>query len=76
VKKRIYIETTVVSYYVSRPSHDIMIAGHQKATKKLWPLLSDKYEAFISALVYEEAAKGDATQAKLRLAAIGLFAMF
>ena len=37
MKKRIYIETSVVSYYTARPSRDIMIAGHQGATRDLWP---------------------------------------
>ncbi|MBU1902900.1 MAG: type II toxin-antitoxin system VapC family toxin [Proteobacteria bacterium] len=75
MKKRIYIETTVVSYYNARPSRDIMIAGHQEATRDLWPELSTKYETYISALVYEEAGKGDLDQAKMRLAAIEPFPM-
>ena len=76
MKKRLYIETTVVSYFVSRPSRDIIIAGHQKATREVWPRLAEKYEAFISALVYDEAGRGDAAQARLRLAAIKPFPMF
>ena len=75
MKKRIYIETTVVSYYNARPSRDIMIAGHQEATRDLWPELSTKYETYISALVYEEAGKGDLDQAKMRLATIEPFPM-
>ena len=75
MKKRIYIETTVVSYYTARPSRDIMIAGHQEATRDLWPELSTKYETYISALVYEEAGKGDLDQAKMCLAAIEPFPM-
>jgi hypothetical protein len=34
-----------------------------------------KYETYISALVYEEASKGDSDQAKIRLAAIKPFPM-
>ncbi|MBI5594399.1 MAG: type II toxin-antitoxin system VapC family toxin [Deltaproteobacteria bacterium] len=75
MKKRIYIETTIVSYYTARPSRDLMIAGHQEATRDLWPELSTKYETYISALVYEEASKGDSDQAKIRLAAIKPFPM-
>jgi hypothetical protein len=33
MKKRIYVETTVVSYLTAKPSRDIMIAGHQEATR-------------------------------------------
>lgn len=37
MKKRIYIETSVVSYLTARPSREIMIAGHQEATRDIWP---------------------------------------
>ena len=75
MKKRIYIETSVVSYYSARPSRDIMIAGHQQATRELWPYFLNRYETYISALVYDEAGKGDPIQAKKRLAAIKEFPM-
>ena len=75
MKKRIYIETTIVSYYTARPSRDLMIAGHQEATRDLWPEPSTKYETYISALVYEEASKGNPDQAKMRLEVIKPFPM-
>ncbi len=75
MKKRIYIETTIVTYYPPRPSRDLMIAGHQEATRDLWPELSTTYETYISALVYEEAGRGDLNQAKVRLEAIKPFPM-
>jgi predicted nucleic acid-binding protein len=75
MKKRVYIETTVVSYFTARPSRDIIMAGHQETTRDLWPDLAAKYETYISALVYEEAGKGDPDQAKMRLAAIEAFPM-
>ncbi|MDP3015454.1 MAG: hypothetical protein Q8N70_00065 [Deltaproteobacteria bacterium] len=75
MKKRVYVETTVVSYLTAKPSRDIMVAGHQEATRELWPELSAKYDTYISALVFEEAKKGDADQAKMRLEAIEPFPM-
>ncbi len=75
MRKKVYIETTVVSYFTARPSRDIMIAGHQEATRDLWPQLTDKYETYISALVYEEAGKGDTDQSRLRLSVIEPFPM-
>ena len=75
MKKRVYVETTVVSYLTAKPSRDIMVAGHQEATRELWPELSSKYETYISALVYEEARRGDPAQASVRLAAIEPFPM-
>ena len=75
MKKRVYIETTVVSYLTAKPSRDIMVAGHQEATRELWPELSAKYDTYISALVFEEAKRGDPDQAKMRLEAIEPFPM-
>jgi predicted nucleic acid-binding protein len=73
VKKTVYIETTVVSYLTARPSRDIVIAGHQEATRDLWLKLGEKYDAFVSVLVRREAGGGDASQAEKRLAAIAGF---
>lgn len=73
--KRVYIETTVVSYFTARPSRDLIISGHQEATHELWPRLAADYESYISALVYAEAARGDSSQARKRIAALKPFAM-
>lgn len=70
MKKRVYLETTVVSYFTAKPSRDLMIAGHQEATRELWLKIFAEYETYISALVYEESSRGDPEQAGKRLAAI------
>ena len=75
MKKKVYIETTVVSYLTAKPSRDLLVAGHQQATRELWPKLCDEYETFVSALVYEEGRRGDCEQAQLRLEAIKAFRM-
>ena len=75
MKRTLYIETTVVSYFTARPSRDLLVAGHQEATRELWPNLATLYETYVSALVYEEAARGDAEQAARRLTAIRPFRM-
>jgi predicted nucleic acid-binding protein len=75
MKRRVYVETTVVSYFTARPSRDIIVAGHQETTRGIWPDLIGKYETYISAIVYEETQKGDPDQARMRLAAIESFPM-
>ena len=75
MRKRLYVETTVVSYFTARPSRDLIIAGHQEATRELWPRLSSVYESYISALVYEEAGRGDPALAKMRLDSLQSFRM-
>ncbi len=32
MKQRVYIETSVVSYYTGRANRDVVIAGHQQST--------------------------------------------
>lgn len=75
MQKRVYIETSVVSYLTAKPSRDIMIAGHQEATRELWTILSTKFEPYISALVYQESSKGDPEKSQMRLSAIAKFSM-
>jgi predicted nucleic acid-binding protein len=70
---KVYIETSVVSYYAARPSRDVVIAGHQQATHDFWIRLGHDFESFISAVVLAESGKGDAEQAEKRLQAIRSF---
>jgi hypothetical protein len=73
VMRSIYLETTIISYFTARPSRDLVIAARHEATRELWPKLISEYDSYVSALVREEAGKGDAEQAKLRLEAIEKF---
>ena len=69
MKRKIYIETSVVSYYVSRSSRNLITAGHQATTNDFWDIL-DKYEVYISDVVIQEVSRGDNIQAEKRLDAI------
>jgi predicted nucleic acid-binding protein len=71
--RKIYLETTVVSYFTARASRDPAIAAHQKATRELWPRLLTEFETQVSALVYQEASRGDAQESAKRLKAIQPF---
>ena len=72
-KRSIYIETSVVSYYTGRASRDVVIAGHQQATQDFWLQLSDELLPHVSALVLNEAGKGDLDLARKRLDAVRSF---
>jgi len=63
----VYIETTVISYLVSRPSRDILIAAHQQVTNEWWENRRQKFECFISQVVIDEIQAGDSQVAKKRL---------
>jgi predicted nucleic acid-binding protein len=72
---KVYIETTVVSYYTASFSRDLVTAGHQQATRDFWVKAGKDFEAYISALVVAEAGKGDQIKAKQRLEAIASFSV-
>jgi len=73
MKPRVYIETTVISYYAARPSRDLVAAARQQITRENWPRIHDEFECYISALVLREAEQGDPEAAQNRLAAISDF---
>ena len=70
---KVYIETSVVSYYTARPNRDVVIAGHQQATHDFWILLDHDFQPFVSAVVITESGKGNPEQAEKRLQAIRPF---
>ncbi len=55
MKPTVYIETTVPSYYTSRPSRDIIVLAHQEITRIWWDERLQLFEAYISQVVIEEA---------------------
>ena len=73
MKETIYLETTVISYYTSKPSRDIIVLAHQEITREWWDRALKRYAAFISEIVVEEAMAGDPEAAKKRLAILKKF---
>lgn len=67
MKESIYLETTVVSYYTSKPSRDIIALAHQEITRQWWPMAIRRFNVFISEVVIEEARLGNQEAAKRRL---------
>jgi hypothetical protein len=63
----VYLETTFVSYLVSRPSRDLLIAAHQQATRDWWSDRRREFECYVSQVVIDEASAGDAEEAGTRL---------
>nr|VFK18213.1 MAG: PIN domain [Candidatus Kentron sp. LPFa]VFK61606.1 MAG: PIN domain [Candidatus Kentron sp. UNK]VFK70455.1 MAG: PIN domain [Candidatus Kentron sp. UNK] len=73
MKPKLYLETSVVSYQISRASRDVIIAGNQQSTHLLWERLEDDFRPFVSALVIEEASRGNPDKVKQRLCIIASF---
>ncbi len=66
----VYIESSVISYLVSRPSRDVVIAGRQAISHDWWENHRQRFELRVSALVEEEISRGDSLAAQRRLSLI------
>ena len=63
----VFIETTIPSYYVAKRSRDIVQAARQELTLEWWDHHRLNYELLTSQVVLDEAGRGDAGMATLRL---------
>ena len=70
IKPSVYIEPTVVSHLVARPSNDPILASWQRASQQLWQDYADRFEFVISSVVRAEIQRGDPTAAQQRLAVV------
>lgn len=68
MKRRVYIETSVVSYLGSRPSRDLVVAGRQQLTHTWWEVRRPAFDLVISQVVLDEVRAGDPNAAQRRLA--------
>lgn len=69
-KPAIYVETSVVSYLVARPSRDLIVAAHQQLTVAWWQDQRQNYDLFVSQIVVDEVRAGNPDSAAKRIAAI------
>jgi hypothetical protein len=63
----IFIETTIPSLYVSRPSRDLRQLARQDLTREWWDTRRQQFDLFTSQLVLDEAAEGEFAKAAERL---------
>ena len=69
-KKKVYVETSVISNLTARPSRSVIDIGHQVATYEWWTSCHGTCELYSSSVVDREASKGDAAAAALRMETI------
>ena len=68
--RRVYIETSVVSYLTSRQSNDVIKSACQQITQLWWKQGQLNAISYISPYVVEEASMGDPQAASERIKAI------
>ena len=59
LKKKVYIETSFISYLCGKRSDNLIISSNQKITHDWWDKRKQFYNLFSSELVYQEIIKGD-----------------
>jgi len=67
VLKKVYIETSIVSYLTAYPSRDLVIAAHQQISRDWWQSVPGRFELYVSQFVLDEISKGDPGVARKRL---------
>jgi len=67
MKPKLYLETTIPSYYVARPSRDVIRTGQQKLTIDWWNTRLNDFEIYVSEEVIDEVSSGDQMMAKQRI---------
>ncbi|MCG9130750.1 type II toxin-antitoxin system VapC family toxin [Candidatus Poribacteria bacterium] len=70
IKPKVYIETTVVSYLVARPSTDATLGARQRVTQQFWENYSDTFEFVVSDVVITEIRQGNEIAAQRRIDAL------
>lgn len=66
----VYLETTLISYLVARPSRDVIVSAHQQRTRDWWDTRRSEFACSVSQVVLDEASAGDPTESQKRLAII------
>jgi len=68
MKPSVYLETTILSYLVARPSRDLIVAGHQQLTQEWWEKRRSHFTCYVSQAVLDEAGRGDPREVRKRQA--------
>ena len=68
LKASVYIETTIISYLVARPSRDLIVAAHQQLTQEWWKKRRPVFNCYVSQAVLAEASRGDPAEVLKRQA--------
>ncbi len=66
MKRKVYLETSIISYLAARPSKTILGAAHQQLTLAWWERRGE-YELMVSESVLRECGAGEPEAARRRL---------
>ncbi|MCK6557346.1 type II toxin-antitoxin system VapC family toxin [Candidatus Binatia bacterium] len=64
--RSVYLETSIISYLVARPSRDLVTAARQELTREWWARRRRAFNVYVSEAVVAEARAGDPEAAARR----------
>lgn len=67
MRETVYIETSIVGYLTARPSNNLILTANLEATREWWDTRRNQFMLYISQVVLDEVARGDAEIATKRL---------
>lgn len=67
MNEAVYIETSMVSYLTARPSNNLILMANLEITREWWDTRRERFTLYISQVVLDEVARGDAEVATRRL---------
>ncbi|MGE5295720.1 MAG: type II toxin-antitoxin system VapC family toxin [Solirubrobacterales bacterium] len=67
MKKRVYIETSFVSYLAAKPTRNLLATAWQEIATTWWETRGPQFDLYTSELTVAEAARGDKAAAQRRL---------
>ena len=67
MKKRVYVDTSIISYLTARPSRNILAAAWRQVTEEWWDTQRRRFDLFTSEVVLAEAGQGDPDAAQRRI---------
>ena len=74
MRPKLYLESTIPSYLVARPSQAVVVAGQQLNTHQWWAKRLKDFDIYVSQVVLEEISAGDEEMARQRLELVKSFA--
>ncbi len=69
-RRKVYLETSVISFLTARPSRDVVKLAKQELTRDWWETSRSSFDLHVSFAVLDEIRKGDPEAAERRLAAV------
>ncbi|MBR8840058.1 MAG: type II toxin-antitoxin system VapC family toxin [Stigonema ocellatum SAG 48.90 = DSM 106950] len=67
MSETVYLETSIIGYLTARSSNNLILMANVEATREWWVIRRTQFKLYISQVVLDEVARGDAEIAVQRL---------